>query len=133
MDAMNSELWRTFFVTCTEVLGRGAFSAVQSDNWCAWTTFDRLKTDLHYWTSGLPLKEELGDKNIKDGGVWGQPFSYDSIAHIVIPKSFIWELWSDKEFKTGDKEQPIEYLSSLLTERGIPHRLTDLVLEIKCY
>ena len=133
MDTMSNKSWKTFFESCAEVLGRGAFSAVQSDNWCAWTTFDRLKTDLHYWRAGLPLKEELGDEYIKDGGVWGQPFAYDLIAYIIIPKFFIWELWNDNEFKTGEKELPIEDLSSLLTERGVPHRLTDLVLEVKCY
>ena len=55
---------------------------------CAWTLFDRLSSDLHYWTCGLPALNDVGDTHIKDSGVWGQPFLYSSLAHIVVPRHF---------------------------------------------
>lgn len=67
-----------------------------------------------------------------DRGPWGQPFSYQEIAHVVIPRAFYWETAAGP-FDSGRKTQDIQRLSRELTAAGIPHRLTDLVLEVKLY
>ncbi|TBW47478.1 hypothetical protein EZI54_22735 [Marinobacter halodurans] len=130
---MAPEIWKRFFETCCEVLGVGSHVAMRSDNWCSWTTYDRLTLDAEYWSSGLPTAKEIGDIGIGDGGVWGQPFSYSQIAHLIVPRKFYWESFESGEFRDGFKEEPLESLSKVLETKDVPHRLTDLVLEIKCY
>jgi hypothetical protein len=88
---------------------------------------------MHYWTGGLPAEEDLADSHIKDNGVWGQPFSYKQLAHIVIPREFFWESNGGPDYKNGTKRQDLALLSSELNQANIPHRLTDIVLEIKLY
>jgi hypothetical protein len=78
--------WRTFFSICARVLGPGEMRAAQSQSWCAWTTFERLISDSGYWTSGLLAEPELMETYTVDGGPWGQPFSYQNIAHVIIPR-----------------------------------------------
>jgi hypothetical protein len=130
---MSNEEWRTFLCICSRVLGAGAWNAAQSQSWCAWTTFDRLTSDCGYWTAGVPAETDLLETYTVDGGPWRQPFSYQSIAHIVIPREFYWETIAPGHYENGNKVQDIQRLSKELTAAGIAHRLTDLVLEIKLY
>jgi hypothetical protein len=87
---------------------------------------------MHYWTGGLPAEEDLDETGTKDSGVWGQPFLYRQLAHIVIPREFFWEIIRP-DYTNGTKTQDIARLSQELTRISIPHRLTELVLEIKLY
>ena len=130
---MDSNDWKTFFLVCAEILGRGSSVAAQSDSWCSWTTFARLNEDTGYWMSGLPKQKEIADAGIADGGTWGQPFSYSDLAHVLIPRSFYWESSSENGFKSGVRKQDIDAVALRLQEQKINHRLTDLVLEIKLY
>lgn len=105
-----------------------------SESWCAWTTYRRIGEDFGYWTSGLPALEDIGATGIADGGVWGQPFSYSELAHVVIPRTFYWESRTAAgQFESGLRSQDIDELSFRLSAAGVEHRATDLVLEIKLY
>ena len=126
---MSDEQWRMFFLSCSRVLRANAAST----SWCAWTTFEQLRTSMHYWTSHLPAEHELGQTGTLDGGTWGQPFLYKGLAHLVVPRQFHWESRSSSSFDHGTVEQPIEQLSQELAAAGIPHRASALVLEIKLY
>lgn len=130
---MTNDQWRTFFSLCALVLGPGERTAANSQSWCAWTTFDRLISDTGYWTGGLLAAPDLMETHTVDGGPWGQPFSYESIAHVVIPREFYWEIAAAGRFDNGTRTQDIQRLSRELAAAGIPHRLTDLVLEVKLY
>jgi hypothetical protein len=130
MHEMSADKWHAFFTTCAEVLGPGD----QHGSWCAFTTFDRLARDVGYWTYGLPVKSDIWPDHIGDGGVWGQPFGYADIAHIVIPKTFVWERYENSEWQDYVTEaQDIKRLSNALDAKSVGHRLTGLVLEIKLY
>jgi len=105
-----------------------------SESWCAWTTYRRIGEDFGYWTSGLPAIEDIGAIGIADGSVWGQPFSYSELVHVVIPRTFYWESRTAAgQFESGLRSQDIDELSSRLSAAGIEHRATALVLEIKLY
>ena len=130
---MNDQQWKDFFKVCANVLGKGNACSSISESWCSWTTFQRLEEDSGYWTSGLPNKNETGNESIQDGGAWGQPFLYEQLAHIIVPKYFIWEVHLDSEFTHGQKEQDLEALSKELDRNNIVHRKTSRVVEIKLY
>lgn len=130
---MNDEQWRSFFETAGQVLKSGHRVANMSESWCAWTTFDRLAMDAGYWTTGLPNADELRDTYIADGGTWGQPFSYHELAHLIVPRTFEQEFVENGQYRCVQRQQDIEELSRQLAERGIDHRKTDLVLEIKLF
>ena len=130
---MNEFDWKTFFDIANEVLGEGSNVTEHSNNWCAWTTFSKLQDDCNYWKRGLPKKGEYTSSHVKDGGVWMQPFNYSDLAHIIIPAKFIWEKFDNNQFLTGEKHQNIKELSRRLSEKGLKHRCTDLILEIKLY
>ena len=130
---MNDILWREFFDACATLLGSGTREPRLSSSWCAWTTFDRLATDAGYWTCGLPAASDLREGFIADGGIWGQPFWFVQLAHVIVPARFYWENSLSSRFESGYKSQPIGQLSEHLSQRGVPHRLTELVLEIKLY
>lgn len=130
---MNNEEWFSFFKICAENLGAGNLTPSVSNNWCAWTTFTRLSENAGYWTCGLPATTDIHPTHIGDGGVWGQPFHYTELAHIVLPRTFYWETFTNEKFENGFKNQNIEALSKKLSESGILHRVTELVLEIKLY
>ena len=130
---MNNSDWKAFFHASLDVLGKGASLAVNSDSWCSWTTFRRLKEDAGYWNAGLPDAGDIFDGNIGDGSAWGQPFAYSDIAHLVIPREFYWKKISESGFESGTKYQDIDTLSKKLNDLGIQHRKTELVLEIKLY
>ena len=127
---MSNEQWRTFFLTCAQVLGPGSSQSWDSKSWCTWTTFGNF---LHYWSAGLPAEHELGPEATGDGGTWGQPFPYQDIAHIAIPAVFYWELSLPGDFSSGTKQQDLGALSLALAAAGIEHRKTELVLELKFY
>ena len=130
---MTDEQWRTFFQICSRVLGPGSRRAAFSQSWCGWTTFQALREGVTYWEAGVPSENELESSYTTDGGTWGQPFSYQDLAHVIVPRTFDWESGMGAEFKYGTKEQDIDSLSRELAKAGIMHRKTDLVLEIKLY
>jgi hypothetical protein len=130
---MTDEQWKTFFETSARVLGPGDSHAARSGSWCGWTTFASLSTEFHYWSAGLPASQDIGDGFIKDNGVWRQPFLYRDLAHLVIPREFFWEICVPEQYSNGTKRQDLESLSSELTRASVPHRVTDLVLEVKLY
>ncbi|WP_395335394.1 hypothetical protein WBP06_26040 [Novosphingobium sp. BL-8H] len=103
----------------------------QCRSWCSWTTYGRLSVDAGYWTGQLPLEAELGKLSVSDGGTWGQPFIYDDLAHIIIPRIFIEEPWPRDAFRQWEHEQDVDGLSTLLTTAGIPHHLSEYALEVK--
>jgi hypothetical protein len=129
---MTDQEWHKFFTICASVLGPGNRIASKSPSWCSWTTFSKLSDDVFYWQCGLPPADELMPTYIQDGGTWGQPFRYQDIAHIVLPRTFHWET-TEGGYKSGEKTQDLDRLSQELTAAGIKHRLTELVLEIKLY
>ena len=89
---------------------------------------------MNYWSRGLPEEEELLETRTVDGGTWMQSFSYDDLAHLIIPPQFYWERSTETTgFQNGYKHQNIEHLSAELTRLRIGHRLTDLVLEVRLY
>ena len=131
---MTDEQWNAFFIACADILGPGNWLALHSESWCAYTTFTRLNDDVGYWTMGLPSLEDIADTHIKDGGVWGQPCSFAHLAHIIIPRKFGWSTdGTDQPYRAGSRNQNIDTLSRRLSEQGILHRVTDLLLEIKLY
>ncbi len=81
----------------------------------------------------MPDEEEIGDVGIKDGGTWSQPFRFQEIAHVIIPRKFYWESAGGPDFRSGFRQQDIKSLSQALNDHGLPHRLTELLLEVKCY
>jgi hypothetical protein len=130
---MTDSAWLTFFRCSATALGQGHELPEHSDSWCAWTTFNSLRERLHYWTAGLPGVDDLTDIGTADRGPWRQPFLYQDIAHIVLPREFCWETLSGSEFRNGTKRQDLDSLSRALNQAGIGHRCTDIVLEIKLY
>lgn len=130
---MTNQQWQTFFRICAEVLGAGAHRAAQSESWCAWTTFASLTDSVHYWTAGLPAEADLSAIGTTDSGTWGQPFLYQDLAHVIIPREFYWQIVQPGHFENGTRQQDIRALSLELTSAGIEHRLTELILEIKLY
>jgi hypothetical protein len=134
MDAaMTDDEWRRFFVIAGEVLGPGEWLSFESKSWCAFTTFESLETGCRYFSHGIPAPDELSDTSIKDGGTWGEPLAYKDLAHLIVPRSFFWETAPSPTYTNGTRTQDIHRLSDALHEAGIPHRCTDLVLEIKLY
>lgn len=130
---MDNELWKAFFLTSRTVLGKGAWNPQYSESWCAWTTFSAIYNGVHYWYCGIPDYSDILDTYIADGGLWRQPFSYNELAHIIIPATFYWETEGGPDFENGTKSQDIKALSDKLSIEGIEHRTTGLVLEIKLY
>jgi len=92
-----------------------------------------LREDIHYWQAGIPAENELCATYVADGGTWGQPFTYQDLAHVIVPRSFSWEFGVGTDFQCGTKVQDIDRLSHALSGAGINHRKTDLLLEIKLY
>lgn len=129
---MNDGEWRGFFLAAARILGPGDVRH-ESPSWCSFTTFGRLEEDAGYWTFGLPAGEDIEAGWLRDGGVWGQPFRYRDIAHIILPRSFHWDVVVDGEWRSGVRTQDIRSLSGALRAEAIDHRLTELALEIKLY
>lgn len=125
--------WQIFLKISAEHLNLNPCRINSKKTWCAWTTSERLGSDAGYWTAPIPLKSELLLENTSDGGTWGQPFHCCQLAHLIIPRRFSWETISDKKFDWGVHEQNIEGLSERLTVEGVPHRLSEYVLEVKLY
>jgi len=130
---MSNQEWQTFFRICARVLGKGERRDWASGSWCAWTTFGHICMGPHYWTAGLPGEPDIGEIGTNDSGPWGQPFLYQDLAHIVIPRAFYWELSEPGNYRNGEKPQDIDRLSEELAKANIAHRKTALVLEIKLY
>lgn len=123
---MTEQEWKLFFELASTDIGAGEWNIQFSKSWCLWTTFARLSLDSGYWQAGLPKITDIGESGIGDGGVWGQPFKYSDLAHIIIPVRFTTE--------TGDvRNQNIAALYERLCKVGIKSRLTETLLEIKLY
>jgi hypothetical protein len=92
-----------------------------------------LRNGVHYWACGFPEKNDCLLDGTVDGGLWRQKFTYQDLAHIIIPTSFYWERFHAGTFNNGTKEQNLHLLSERLNSSGIQHRKTDLLIEIKLY
>ena len=125
--------WESVFRVSTEILGVGNPYPKKSDTWCSWTTFGRLEEDSGYWTSGLPNNNDIGRTFIRDNGVWLQPFLYEDIAHLIIPKKFSWETIDKEGYESGTKTQDIEKLSYEFNKLGIKHNLSKYCLDFKIF
>lgn len=125
--------WRNFLLTAGAHLGLNPCDVSHAWSWCSWTTFTRLGEDAGYWTAPLPLQSELLAESIADGGTWGQPFRYADLAHVVVPRRYVWENVSGDAYDFGMHEQDIVGLSKILKEEGIEHCVSDVVLDIKIY
>lgn len=129
--SMKNKDWIKFFDLCNEVLGEGDCTLYHSKNWCSWITFDRLISDSKYWAGGLPKAGEYGERGINDGGNWGQPFSYSSIAHLIVPRRFEFCDMYLGQFVHKQTEQDIDRLSMLLQGLGIDHVISEWALELR--
>lgn len=129
---MTDEQWKLILQTCRRFLGPGDWDPYLSQSWCAFTTFSSLIDGVHYFSCGFPAEDDCLSVRTKDGGLWRQSFEYSDLAHVIIPKTFYWERSTDG-FQSGYKEQEIDELSRKLVELQIPHRLTNLLLEVKLY
>lgn len=130
---MKDAQWYSFFTAASEVLGPGDRLAENSQSWCAWTTFERLSVDAGYWTRGLPAAEDIFETYIGDNGVWGQPFHFSQLAHVVVPRKFMCDEPPGPSWTYRERVQDLENLSAKLHAAEVPHRVTELILEIKCY
>lgn len=131
---MTNEEWRLLLGTARRLLGRGANLSWESESWCAWTTFSSLEQELTYWARGLPEESELLEDQTMDGGLWAQSFFYADLAHLIIPRQFSWERFTDDcRFQQGAKHQNILRLSDELNALGLQHGLTERVLEVKLF
>ena len=136
MDAsskLSPEHWRKFFIIAVATLGAGTRRQSTSSSWCGWTTFTLLREGVHYLEGGLPPTEEILELGLEDGGLWGQPFRFDDLAHVVLPRTYFWERHDGGQYENGFKSQDLDALSKELRSESIPHRLSDMVLEIKLY
>ena len=82
---------------------------------------------------GLPAAEEVEAWGIRDGGTWGQPFRFDDLAHLIVPREFYWERGQGADSERGHRAQDLVGLSTALQAAAVEHRLTGLVLEIKLF
>lgn len=124
---MNEYTWKKFLEVAIATLGEGEMRVENTKSFCAWTTFRSLETDCHYWQAGLPKLNDLDDTGHKDWGVWRQPFYYNELAHIIIPKTFVAGLVGEKQ------TQNIAELSENLKQEGLEHNCSDIILEVKLY
>jgi hypothetical protein len=129
---MTDAEWKRTLQTCIAILGSGDWDPYLSDSWAAFTTFSALDHGVMYFNCGFPKAEDLLDKGTRDGGVWRQPFHYDDLAHLLVPRKFYWERIQDG-FENGYKSQDIDALSAELKKREIAHAVNQWVLEIKLY
>ena len=135
--------WRTFLAISGSYLREtnrcsvGEWSDRSPDaprlkSWCSWTTYERLLDNAGYWTAELPLEAELTDVGTTDGGTWGQPFYYEQLAHLLIPRSFSEEhTWNG--YFVWAHEQDIDGLSQRLHKAGMAHGLSAYALDIKLF
>ena len=103
------------------------------ESWCAWTTFGSLRDSVHYWGASLPRLSELNEKGTADGGTWGQPFLYEDIAHVIIPREFQREDTCSGTLQVTEYEQDLATLSAALTRAAITHQVGEYALEVKLY
>ncbi len=130
---MTDAQWHVFFISAANVLGGENPTAKHSLSRCSWTTFDRLQSDAGYWTGGVPSLDDIWESSIADGGAWGQPFLFSQLAHVIIPRQFEWEDTSGPDWTTVTRRQDLEAFSAMLSKLDVPHRVTELVLEVKCF
>ena len=140
---LTAEQWWTFFTIASRHI-RGTLKSEVSQwtepaeefyrkSYCAWTVFERLGCDTHYWTAELPKETELYEHGVLDGGEWGQPFRFDEIAHLIVPVEYTEDRYVDQKYTMWCHTQDIVGLSRLLDEANIPHKLHETFLELKLY
>jgi hypothetical protein len=129
---MNNAEWRRTLENCVAVLGPGDWDPYRSVSWAAFTTFSALEHGVTYFNCGFPNAEDLLDTGTRDGGVWGQPFRYEDLAHLIVPRKFYWERILDG-FENGYKSQNVDALSVELKKHKIDHTVSKWALEIKLY
>lgn len=105
-------------------------------------TFDSLRCDAIYFRGELPLEHQLSECWIDDLA-WATcgPIRYEEIAHILIPRFFTQEIFTESpgaggapEWKFCDEwthEQDIAGLSRLLDEAAVAHGLSNDFLEVR--
>lgn len=130
---MDHAKWRRFFLICAQHLGPGDRDPAISTSWCSYPTFGRLTADAGYWTMGLPSAEELETWGLRDGGTWGQPFRFEDLAHVIVPREFYWDRGQGAGWECGHRAQDLAALSAALHAANVDHRLTNLVLEVKLF
>ena len=136
MHAMTDERWLGFFRACAdtlEVKPAPLSAPVEDGSWCSWTTFSRLTDAVGYWSGPLPTAAELRDTYLGHGQNWSQYFTYTQVCHVIVPRVFVWERAVPGQFEQGKTLQDIDAVAETLRALDIPHRLTSLVLEVKCY
>lgn len=133
---MTNQQWKNFFIACNDILGTGHPDPKISDNWCAWTIFGSI--GINYWSGGIPIIDDLRDTHTRDNGVWSQPFGYEQLAHIILPREFEWHNsnWNQSEDVSklfGFKTQDVDALSERLCELSIEHNISEHCLDIKLF
>ena len=124
---MKTDDWYRFFNLAIDILGEGGTIIDKSNSWCSWTTFQRLECwDAGYWRAGLPKKSDIEHWGIADGSVWGQPFNFNDIAHLIIPNSFCTDSGMIKIQNTQKLKDEMGNLREYI-------KLGKYVLEIKLY
>jgi hypothetical protein len=130
---MTDQDWRSFFLACHTLLSQNFAPDCRIGSRCSWATFDSISTGAHYWSGQLPVEADLEITHIRDGGSWRQPFSYQSLAHVIIPRAYDIESGGAGDYAYQAGEHDLDGLSATLDGLGIGHRKTDLMLEIKLY
>ena len=130
---MTDEQWLAFFTLARETLGEGSWDLYSSESWCACTCFGNLRCGANYFNCGVPPLEDLKPQGLRDGGLWRHEYRFADLAHVLLPRPFYRERMLDGQFSNGEKTQDVDALAAALTRRGVPHRCTDLLLEIKLY
>lgn len=125
--------WRNFLRICSDHIYKEGVDEPFFWSWCSWTTYSRLKRDSGYWTAPLPLAEELLENSILDGGMWAQPFFYDELAHVIIPKIYTFSKLIDGLPCLMEKNQDIAGISEILKTENIPHNISEYALDMKLY
>ena len=130
---MSNQDWYSFFVACSTVLSQKFAADIRVGERCSWATFDSIECGAHYWSGPLLSEADLLPTYTRDGGPWRQPFLFESLAHVVIPRFFGIESGGAADYAYKSGVHDLEALSAKLNELGIQHRKTDLMLEIKLY
>lgn len=128
---MPTKNWKLIFTLCHQTLVANNSNNAK-DSYCAWTTFDRLESAVHYWDGRLPAMADIQDNHIAEG-FWSQPFLYESLAHLIIPKKVFWEKVTKTDYSQGEFLQDVETLAQEFDKHKISYLLSNYWLEIKLF
>ena len=65
--------------------------------------------------------------------MWTQPFFYEQIAHIIIPRVFTFDKLVDNIRETWEAEQDVDRISTLLSAQGIQHNISQYAVDLKLF